>query len=346
MSNYKENTMVSVAKGIGILLVLIGHFCLIPWIKRFIYLFHMPLFFFLSGYLFTDKDIKEFPRYIFKKIKSLYLPFVACNMFAMLFHNFFCSIGVYNPDELFSKTSEVIKYIVKVLLCIKMEDIVAPMWFLPILLAVSVLYFLLRSVTRNNFITSIVVVVIFCLSYLFVLMDLKEGISRAFILVGIGMWSFHLGNIYKQYETNIMKVSSRPIFVICCIVIEVVLSLFVDINMIQMRFSNPLFYTIGELLGINVILWISYRIKNNKVLRFFGNNSLMILKWHYWGAVIVTFLQSFIYVCAINGIIMYSRHSILWFLVYLIGGLGVPIILVMVKEKIRIIFLHLSKKKE
>ena len=51
----KRVEWVDIAKGYGILLVIIGHLP-IPWIiSRSLYSFHLPLFFFLSGYFFFKK---------------------------------------------------------------------------------------------------------------------------------------------------------------------------------------------------------------------------------------------------------------------------------------------------
>lgn len=54
---------VDVAKGIGILLVIIGH--VVPYgdnyLSRFIFGFHMPLFFILSGFTFDFKKYAEEP---------------------------------------------------------------------------------------------------------------------------------------------------------------------------------------------------------------------------------------------------------------------------------------------
>lgn len=44
-----------IAKGIGILLVVMGHLGIPPMLSNAIYLFHMPLFFILSGLLFAPK---------------------------------------------------------------------------------------------------------------------------------------------------------------------------------------------------------------------------------------------------------------------------------------------------
>lgn len=46
---------VDILKGIGILLVIIGHCDLFAVFRSIIYSFHMPLFIILSGYFFTYK---------------------------------------------------------------------------------------------------------------------------------------------------------------------------------------------------------------------------------------------------------------------------------------------------
>ena len=54
------------AKGIGIILMILGHIPNMPeFFHSWIYSFHMPLFFFISGYLFNEKkyfciNLKEY----------------------------------------------------------------------------------------------------------------------------------------------------------------------------------------------------------------------------------------------------------------------------------------------
>ena len=316
----KENTLVSVAKGIGILLVLIGHFGFIPEVKRFIYLFHMPLFFFLSGYLFKDRELKELPRYVLRKIRSLYVPFIACNLFAMIFHNLFCRIGIYQAEDAFHSVSEVLKYIAKVLLCIKMEDVVTPMWFLPILMAVSIVYFVLRAMVKSEKVNTGIAAAIFLLAYGLMAIGRMGGVWRAMILVGTGLWMFHLGHLYRCNEEKIKRVTQKTWVIICCLIAEIGLSFIADVNIIQMRFSNPIFFTAGAVLGINIILWIAQRMEFGW-LRYLGNNSLTVLEWHYWGAVLVTLIQAVIYKGEVNGIITYQGNRPIWFVVYMLFGI-------------------------
>ena len=60
-------------KGVGILLVIVGHLNCHPLIKSFIYLFHMPLFFIISGYLFDHRS--SFRHFIKKKAATLLYPY-------------------------------------------------------------------------------------------------------------------------------------------------------------------------------------------------------------------------------------------------------------------------------
>ena len=59
---------VDIAKGIGIILVIVGHTIALEYSAP-IYTFHMPLFFFLSG-LFLNTDVK-LEAFIKKKAKSI-----------------------------------------------------------------------------------------------------------------------------------------------------------------------------------------------------------------------------------------------------------------------------------
>jgi fucose 4-O-acetylase-like acetyltransferase len=71
---------VYIAKGIGIILVVVGHFhpaCSPAYwseIRKIIYAFHMPLFFILSGYLYSH-DKYSYRDLIRNKIKRLLYPF-------------------------------------------------------------------------------------------------------------------------------------------------------------------------------------------------------------------------------------------------------------------------------
>jgi fucose 4-O-acetylase-like acetyltransferase len=72
------------AKGLGILLVTLGHTDIPSQLKTYIYTFHMPLFFFLSGYLFTLKKFPNLKVFLSKRTKSLVLPYLCFSLVAYI----------------------------------------------------------------------------------------------------------------------------------------------------------------------------------------------------------------------------------------------------------------------
>lgn len=69
-------------KGIGILLVIVGHTSRIPEVTQWIYSFHMPLFFWLSGYLFHARPPRQFVR---RKAFTLLVPYLFFGVVTWLF---------------------------------------------------------------------------------------------------------------------------------------------------------------------------------------------------------------------------------------------------------------------
>lgn len=56
----KRDTTIDIAKAIGILLMILGHCKGLPYIfSNFIFSFHMPLFFILSGYFYKSRSMKD-----------------------------------------------------------------------------------------------------------------------------------------------------------------------------------------------------------------------------------------------------------------------------------------------
>ena len=62
-----KKSNVSISKGIGIILMVIGHIFVCydyKFVHNFIYAFHMPLFFIISGYCFSERHLDNFGRYV------------------------------------------------------------------------------------------------------------------------------------------------------------------------------------------------------------------------------------------------------------------------------------------
>ena len=87
---------VDVAKGIGIICTVIGHTFTGTMTAKVIYTFHMPMFFFISGYLYHEKKTKDLMG---KSVKRLLVPY---------FTTCLCFLGYYIIDKILRDEIEII----------------------------------------------------------------------------------------------------------------------------------------------------------------------------------------------------------------------------------------------
>jgi fucose 4-O-acetylase-like acetyltransferase len=126
------------AKGYGIVLILLGHIPT-PYITEYAYIFHVPLFFFISGYLFNNKS--PFKTFLLKKVKGLLIPY------------FFLGIPCLIVDGLigenvgaFANASTFSKYLCHFFIQRRMFSL----WFLTALFVVELIYYGLSKIRKNE----------------------------------------------------------------------------------------------------------------------------------------------------------------------------------------------------
>ena len=95
----ERNIAIDLAKGVCIILMVVGHAGAPEWLGRTIYIFHMPAFFVVSGYLFNKQNLATPKSYVKRKFKGLYWPFVFWSLLFLSLHNLFARMHLY-PDRL------------------------------------------------------------------------------------------------------------------------------------------------------------------------------------------------------------------------------------------------------
>lgn len=94
-----RNIAIDIVKAIGILMMIIGHCGQIPYMpyRHFIFTFHMPLFFIISGFFYKKKDIAMSLK---SDAKHLLLPYLlSCGMIVVFF--LILSFYTHDYDKLF-----------------------------------------------------------------------------------------------------------------------------------------------------------------------------------------------------------------------------------------------------
>lgn len=69
----ERNKTIDCMKGLAIIFMVVGHIHISALVDKFIYSFHMPLFFIVSGYLYHRRTVSL--EYLKKKVKTLILPY-------------------------------------------------------------------------------------------------------------------------------------------------------------------------------------------------------------------------------------------------------------------------------
>ncbi len=267
---------VDIAKGIGILLVLIGHISQNQYISSFIYCFHMPLFFIISGYLYSDKQ-----HYVKKKIKSILIPYL---FFAIISFLYWYLIErnlrgqEINPLNAFSNIwlarGGDANYIFNVAL-----------WFLPCLLTVELIFHFFIKKIKNIKILSIIMFLFSIIGYLYAQFDfirLPFGIDIAFIAIGfyfLGyLWRQKGEDYFKKMKWNTIKCVITAC--ICFLIVTILSQLTTSLNMNNLQYPfYPLMY-ISATIGTFMVYLIAILLKENRILQYLGTNTLIIMGIH------------------------------------------------------------------
>jgi fucose 4-O-acetylase-like acetyltransferase len=305
----KRIEYLDIARGIGILLVVLGHNdfeAISVFVHQVIYSFHIPLFFFLSGY-FINTSIPFFD-FFKKRFSSLLKPY-----FFIIFLIYFTSVSF---EKMGFNTA--ITRIVKSLYGTGHYIDWVQLWFLPELFVVSLYAFLfitLVSKLQQRWIRWGILLATLALSLPFlktfypfpISIFGKEyelyGLPFGLDLVFLSGFFFILGNEVRQVTVD---KTFDNLFILLgtgigLIVLNLLFPYEIDFNIRQ--YESFLVNTTEAILGILFILALSRQIELRStrlasVFKYLGNISLIILLFHvpvqaFWGEKVMNVTDNF-----------------------------------------------------
>jgi polysaccharide biosynthesis protein PslL len=305
----KRIEYLDIARGIGILLVVLGHNdfeAISLFVHQVIYSFHIPLFFFLSGY-FINISIPFFD-FVKKRFNSLLKPFL------------FTIFLIYFTSVSFEKMgfSMAITRIVKSLYGTGHYIDWVQLWFLPELFVVSLYAFLfltLVSRLNNRWITwgILLATLAFSLPFLKTFYPFTISIlGKEYELYGLplGLDLVFLSGFFFILGNEIRQVTSEKTFDNLFILLGTGVGLFVlnylfpyEIDFNIRQYESFIVNTTEAILGILFILALSRQIELRttrlaSVFKYLGNISLIILLFHvpiqaFWGEKVMNVTNNF-----------------------------------------------------
>lgn len=266
---------IDIAKGIGILLVVIGHLPTGSFLHNYIYSFHMPFFFFISGYL--TKEVSNKKAFVIKKVQRLIVPYFFFGIASILY---MLAIKVLTNNAIEQK------HIDDILRIFYYNGNPLPInkviWFLMVLFWVEVLHLTLNKKNKT---------IVFAISYFFwggVIISLLSNKYQFRLPFGLDILPiayafFVMGNIVK-HSFNV-DVFNKKHFIIGFIVMFTlsILANYVlhnPVDMMKLQYGNPLYFILQATIGIFMLFSLSLWLNRFSIIEYLGINSIIILGFH------------------------------------------------------------------
>lgn len=344
---------ISVLKFLLILSIVFGHIGFSSSgngsnLHTFVYFYHMPLFFFMSGCIYKKESLKQM---VLSGIKKLYIPFIICSTIFILCRNIFIHLGFYKVGQV-ANLAELLnlRTFIDVFSFRYIEPLLGIIWVVPCLFFVKVIFSIINEfIIKIRFLSDsrdillpIIVTVLF-------MIGLNKGLSKNFMkfqfdIVLVAMFFYYLGIEFVNSKEK-FQIKGTIAVVLGIIMIQNIKFGFVDMN--NRSYINSAFFLFNSLSGIYINLalvklveWIQSQ-KIKRVVYSIGDSFFLILVLHFTVFKIITLI-----IIKLDNLPMEYLSNIfpgdiiwlswLWLLIYLISAIIIPsIVNILIKRLIR-----------
>ena len=280
----------NVAKGIGIFFVVLGH--INTPLTDYIYLFHMPFFFFVSGYLYNEEKYGDKPYLLLaSKIKSSWMKYVIIMSGFILVHNLFVKLQIAEPAANYYSKSELLLKLSEAALGMGSEFLAGPLWFLPVSVITSVILgfivYFSRIIERKTnsvvckYVFQVVVVGISTFFGYFLMTHkwiLAVNMHISFVVLAFAWGGYILRNL--KWDKQFL----HPVFAVICAMILFLTNMNYKLELILFMNVYPAMHLVA-FCGIYLCLYLAKLMSLIKPCRILfdwaGKASLEIMVTHY-----------------------------------------------------------------
>lgn len=345
----QRNVAISVAKGIAIILMVVGHAEAPELVTNVIYTFHMPLFFITAGYFFSQSNAEHPWEFCGRRFRGLYIPFLKWSLVFLLLHNLWFHLGIlnetygnwtggvthpYGPREFASRLLMIVTSMSGY-----DEFMAGAFWFFRGLLVASILFMVVyRLIDIHTRLKGTRAAVAVCLFFMIAIAyRISWGLKISTIPNGglREMWGvvfFGLGMIFRNVEHRLPRRDSWIIPLGLLLMVAagwMHLSGMNNVGKLRDLLTLPLTGCIGFL----TVYLISKRIAVKKtvvteLLAWLGDNSLYIFIFHIVAFKPVSALKIWVENLdpAMIGchMVIHENHTDIFWVIYSVAGVALP----------------------
>ena len=285
----QRNYYIDLAKGIGILFVVLSHNK--NPLNPYIYSFHMPLFFLLSGIFHpTNQELKTFVK---KRVQRLLVPYFCFSTVLFLF--WFLLARRFGGSA--SQDTSVFESFMGIFMGTQINGISnivwgGTLWFLPCLFLVGCMYHLISRYSIKYIILFNIAAVLLNLALTRIF---KTLFPWSFLTALMALPFYTFGNLFKTHlqqkpNNNHFWTDNAVLFILS--ISTFFLGSPFGINMASNRYYNGLLFFIGGFAGSLLIINLVKLIPKDrfKWINYLGMNTLVIFAFHLRAQTVIKYL--------------------------------------------------------
>lgn len=244
-------------------------------------LFRMPCFFIASGFLFKERNLDTPGKYLKRKVKGLWWPFVFWSLLFLALHNIFTFFNFY--DHTYS-IKETLTLMIRYILTAGTEQLLGGFWFLTSLLFATIVgfaYYKWIGFSNKAIIAGIILSLLSAevLCYLDIYFQTIHLNSRDFMAIAY----FLSGTLYSRIDQNIIR-KSRPYVISAAIIFLSLQNTFMPVSISSLTVGSVIpFYITSTCSGI-ALIQICYLAPSTplfKGIAKIGTRTIDVLIFHF-----------------------------------------------------------------
>jgi fucose 4-O-acetylase-like acetyltransferase len=280
---------VDALKGLGIVLVVLGHQSLPPTLKHWLYSFHVPLFFFVSGLLFNPEKYATYRAFAARRWRTVLVPY-----FVFSLATYLVWLVAMRPFGAAVQTDIAWwRPIVGTLVGLGQNDWLAhnvPLWFLPCLFVTDQLFWFIHRNTRLKMNLGRWLIGFAVLGWLIQWASCcrwpwsADVAFTAVVFYGLGYVTRR--DWHPRLDPSFVQRVGLPLVLVAGSLLFSLWNKPVDLN--RAAFGHVLLFYPAALAGIALALLVARRLSGWSSLRFVGRHTLVVLALHNLAATLVT----------------------------------------------------------
>lgn len=283
---------VDILRGISMLLIVYGHIIIhcdkLSPLNKYIMSFHVPIFFMISGFIFSVKENTKYKDFIWKKFKRIMIPyFVFGFLFLIPFILFGNGLGAMLDRE---SEINIFKNIFGIFYGNGHDGLLrqnSSLWFLPCIFVTQQIFYFVEKLnekykngSKKIFIyslTTIIALVLGFVSYSIPHIRLPWGIDVAIVL----SFFFAIGKIINLlYDKWKDKKYNKLIGIVLLIVGYILSAPNTAVSCMNHEYGNYWLFAISAVVTSLGFIFFIQGWKKNRILEYIGNNTIGILIFH------------------------------------------------------------------